>query len=147
MKLMRVFALLLILPVRLSGQVQEAPPAPRPDERLKADIPLIVAHPDDETGVSTYLAQAMDQGKRVAAVYITHGEAGHNQMGPERAPALGATREMELRHALTSLGVQTCGSWTGAIRRARTFSSRSGTGATAPSWRKSFAWCASRAPK
>jgi LmbE family N-acetylglucosaminyl deacetylase len=106
MKLVRVFALLLILPVTLSAQVPEAPVAPRPDERLKADILLIVAHPDDETGVSTYLAQAMDQGKRVAAVYITHGEAGHNQMGAERALALGAAREMELRHALASLGVQ-----------------------------------------
>lgn len=106
MKLVRVFAMLLILPVTLFAQVPEAPPVPRPDERLKADILLIVAHPDDETGVSAYLAQAMDQGKRVAAVYITHGEAGHNQMGTERALALGAAREMELRHALTSLGVQ-----------------------------------------
>jgi LmbE family N-acetylglucosaminyl deacetylase len=66
---------------------------------------LVVAHPDDETGVSAYLAQLLDQGKRVAAVYVTHGEAGHNNMGRERGPSLGAIREMELRHAMAQLGV------------------------------------------
>lgn len=73
---------------------------------MKADVLLIVAHPDDETGVSAYLAQLLDQGKRVAAVYLTHGEAGHNNMGRERAISLGAVREMELRHAMTQLGIQ-----------------------------------------
>ena len=73
---------------------------------MKADVLLIVAHPDDETGVSAYLAQLLDQGKRVAAVYLTHGEAGHNNMGRERANSLGAVREMELRHAMTQLGIQ-----------------------------------------
>ena len=66
---------------------------------------LVVAHPDDETGVSAYLAQLLDQGKHVAAVYLTHGEAGHNNMGRERGPSLGLVREMELRHAMTQLGV------------------------------------------
>ena len=65
----------------------------------------MVAHPDDETGVSAYLAQLLDQHKRVAAVYLTHGEAGHNNLGPERAISLGAVRETELRHAMAKLGV------------------------------------------
>jgi hypothetical protein len=30
-----------------------------PDERFKADILLVVAHPDDEGGVTPYLAQAI----------------------------------------------------------------------------------------
>jgi LmbE family N-acetylglucosaminyl deacetylase len=92
-------------------QAQAAPPpagptAAKPDDRFKADVLLIVAHPDDESGVSAYLAQLLDQGKRVAAVYLTHGEAGHNNMGRERGPSLGLVREMELRHAMTQLGVQ-----------------------------------------
>jgi len=79
---------------------------PQPDNRFKADVLLVVAHPDDESGVSAYLAQLLDQGKKVAAVYMTHGEAGHNNMGRERGISLGAEREMELRHALTELGIQ-----------------------------------------
>jgi LmbE family N-acetylglucosaminyl deacetylase len=80
--------------------------APQADQRMKADVLLIVGHPDDETGVSAYLAQLLDQGKKVAAVYLTHGEAGHNNMGRERAASLGAVREMELRHAMAQLGIQ-----------------------------------------
>src|SRR5271156_6771998 len=89
----------------LAAQTPKSPPATEPDNRFKADVLLVVAHPDDETGVSAYLAQLLDQHKRVAAVYLTHGEAGHNNMGPERAAALGAVREMELRHAMTKLGI------------------------------------------
>jgi LmbE family N-acetylglucosaminyl deacetylase len=36
---------------------------------------------------------------------MTHGEAGHNNMGAERAPSLGAVREMELRHSMTKFGI------------------------------------------
>jgi LmbE family N-acetylglucosaminyl deacetylase len=111
MNIRRVLALILILLLRAAAQTEAShaePPrtAPRPDDRFKADLLLIVAHPDDETGVSGYLAQLLDQGKRVAAVYLTHGEAGHNNMGAERAASLGAVREMELRHAMAQLGVQ-----------------------------------------
>src|SRR5581483_132251 len=96
----------LLLALSLSGFAQQEPPLnpPKPDARLKADVLLIVAHPDDETGVGAYLPQIIDQGKRVAVFYLTHGEAGHNNMGRERGPSLGAAREMELRHALTSFG-------------------------------------------
>lgn len=106
MNLWRVPALLLLFSLPVLGQQETARTAPKADDRLKADVLLIVAHPDDETGVSAYLAKLMDEGKRVAAVYLTHGEAGHNNMGRERGPSLGAAREMELRHALTYLGVE-----------------------------------------
>ena len=44
---------------RLHGQaVQTAPPIPKPDDRYKADILLVVAHPDDDTGVSNYITRA-----------------------------------------------------------------------------------------
>src|SRR5438045_7645076 len=99
-------ALVLALSLQVLAQQENARTAPKPDDRLKADVLLIVAHPDDETGVSGYLAQLIDQGKRVAAVYLTHGEAGHNNMGHERGFSLGASREMELRHALTYLGIE-----------------------------------------
>src|SRR4249920_1630389 len=109
MNIRRVLALLLILSLRAAAQTAaqtELPhTVPKADERMKADVLLIVAHPDDETGVSAYLAQLLDQRKRVAAVYLTHGEAGHNNMGRERGPSLGVVREMELRHAMTQLGV------------------------------------------
>lgn len=106
MNIRRVVALWLALSLRLVAQDKSVQSAPGPDDRLKADVLLVVAHPDDETAVSGYLAQLLDQGKRVAAVYLTHGEAGHNNMGRERGPSLGAAREMELRHALSQLGVQ-----------------------------------------
>jgi LmbE family N-acetylglucosaminyl deacetylase len=97
-----------MLPLLLATLVAQAPPSQpiaQPDDRLKADVLLVVAHPDDETGVSAYLAQLLDQHKRVAAVYLTRGEAGHNNMGPERGTSLGAVREMELRHAMTKFGI------------------------------------------
>jgi len=106
MKIWRVLVLTLALSLQVLAQQENARTAPKADDRLKADVLLIVAHPDDETGVSGYLAQLMEQGKRVAAVYLTHGEAGHNNMGRERGPSLGASREMELRHALTYLGIE-----------------------------------------
>src|SRR5207253_6200241 len=114
----RVLALFLALCLKTAAQTEAPHPpeashppevprtAPKADDRMKADVLLITAHPDDETGVSAYLAQLLDQGKRVAAVYLTHGEAGHNNMGRERGVSLGLAREMELRHALTQLGVQ-----------------------------------------
>jgi LmbE family N-acetylglucosaminyl deacetylase len=106
MNLWRLTALLLLLSLPVLGQQETARTAPKADDRLRADVLLIVAHPDDETGVSAYLAKLLDEGKRVAAVYLTHGEAGHNNMGRERGPSLGAAREMELRHAVTYLGVE-----------------------------------------
>ena len=105
MKLRYSLCILALFVGTLNAQTPKSPPATQPDDRFKADVLLIVAHPDDETGVSGYLAQLLDQHKRVEAVYLTHGEAGHNHMGPERAAALGAVREMELRHAMTEFGI------------------------------------------
>src|SRR5579864_7676831 len=104
-KLRYSFCILGFFAATLAAQAPKSPPATEPDPRFKADVLLVVAHPDDETGVSAYLAQLLDQHKRVAAVYLTHGEAGHNNMGPERAIALGEVREMELRRAMTKVGV------------------------------------------
>ena len=40
-----------------------AVPLKQPDERYKADILLVVAHPDDEGAATAYLARAIDEGK------------------------------------------------------------------------------------
>ncbi len=105
MKIASIILLVSLLAMPLPAQVLKPTPALPPDNRLKADILLIVAHPDDETGASAYLAKLLDQHKRIEVVYLTHGEAGHNNMGPERGPSLGAVRETEVRHALAMLGI------------------------------------------
>lgn len=105
MRILRKVVLFCLLGMPLLAQVLKPTPALPPDPRLKADILLVVAHPDDETGASAYLAKLLDQHKRVEVVYLTHGEAGHNNMGPERGPSLGAVRETEVRHALATLGI------------------------------------------
>jgi LmbE family N-acetylglucosaminyl deacetylase len=85
---------------------QQAPPLIPPDERYKADILLVVAHPDDETAISGYLARAIfDQHKRLAVIYGTRGDGGGNSVGYEQAAALGFVREIEARRALASFGV------------------------------------------
>ena len=75
------------------------------DERYKADILVVVAHPDDEGAVTPYLARALDEGKRVAVVYGTRGGSGANQAGAEHAAALADIREIEARRACASLGI------------------------------------------
>lgn len=85
---------------------QQAPPLIPPDNRYKADILLVVAHPDDETAISGYLARAIfDQHKRVAVIYGTRGDGGGNSVGYEQAASLGAVREIEARRALAFFGV------------------------------------------
>jgi len=76
-----------------------------PDERYKADILLVVAHPDDEGAATPYLARALDKHKRVAVVFGTRGSSGANEAGAEQAGALGAIREIEARNALATLGI------------------------------------------
>lgn len=77
-----------------------------PDQRYKADILLVVAHPDDDTAVTSYLARAIfDQQKRVAVVYCTRGDSGSNSEAREHARALGLVREIEGRRAMSSLGI------------------------------------------
>ncbi len=76
------------------------------DDRFKADILVIVAHPDDEGMAIGYLAKAvLDLHKRVAVIYGTRGDGGGNATGVEQAAALGAEREIEARRALGTLGI------------------------------------------
>ncbi len=88
---------------------QELPMAgalPKPDDRYKADILVVVAHPDDDTGVSNYLSKAaLDEGKRVAVVFSTRGNSGGNTVGMEQAKALSDERDMEARRSLEARGV------------------------------------------
>jgi LmbE family N-acetylglucosaminyl deacetylase len=78
----------------------------QPDERYKADLLVVVAHPDDETEIGAYLARAIfDEHKRVAVVFGTRGNSGGNAQGQEQAAALGAIREIEGRRALEHFGV------------------------------------------
>lgn len=106
MKLVIAFAILLIT-ATASAQVPVAPAYPQPDNRYKADLLLIVAHPDDETAVGSYLAKAIfDEKKRVAIIYTTRGTGGGNSYGNEQATALGAIREIENRRATSAFGIE-----------------------------------------
>src|SRR5271163_2681235 len=90
--------LVLLLCVR--GLAAQAPKVlPQADDRYKTDILLVVAHPDDEGAATPYLARALDEGKRVAVIYTTHGGNGGNEAGSEQAAALGEIREIEARRA------------------------------------------------
>lgn len=103
MRLLRVLAFVAISVSAALAQVIKPVP---PDERFKADILVIVAHPDDETAVTGYLARAIfDEHKRVAVIFGTRGDGGGDAVGQEQAAALGAEREIEARRALGVLGV------------------------------------------
>ena len=79
---------------------------PPPDARFKADLLLVVAHPDDETEIGAYLARAdFDEKKRVAVVFGTRGNGGGNAEGQEQAAALGVEREIEARQALAHFDI------------------------------------------
>jgi LmbE family N-acetylglucosaminyl deacetylase len=76
------------------------------DERYKADILVVVAHPDDEGFFTPYLARAIDDmHKRVAVVFSTRGGSGGNHFARERGPALANVREIEAREACAKLGI------------------------------------------
>ncbi len=76
-----ILRFVLLLPTMASA-AQEPKALPLPDERYKVDLLLVVAHPDDEGAATPYLARALDE-----------------------AAALGAIREIEVRNALTTLGI------------------------------------------
>ncbi|MCU1239352.1 MAG: hypothetical protein JWO71_78 [Candidatus Acidoferrum typicum] len=95
---------LLLLPV--CNPAQDAKALPPPDERYKADILLVVAHPDDEGAATPYLARAIyDERKRVAVVFTTRGGSGGNDYSREHGPALADIREQEGRRACATLGI------------------------------------------
>jgi LmbE family N-acetylglucosaminyl deacetylase len=90
-----------------NAQLPAAPANPKPDDRYKADILLILAHPDDETAIGSYLAKAIfDERKRVAIVYGTRGNGGGNSAGNEQATALAAVREIECHRATATFGIE-----------------------------------------
>src|SRR5271169_4291048 len=95
----------IFLPTGLANATQEPKALPQPDARYKADILLVVAHPDDEGAATPYLARALDEHRRVAVVFGTHGSSGANEAGVEQAAALGDIREVEARNALATLGI------------------------------------------
>ena len=77
------------------------------DERFRADILVVVAHPDDEGAVTPFLARAIyDLHKRVAVVYSTHGGSGANNYGREHAAGLADIREMEARESCARMGIK-----------------------------------------
>ncbi|MBP1648945.1 MAG: hypothetical protein H6Q30_2390 [Bacteroidetes bacterium] len=104
---LHLIAALVLFSAPGKGQVPQVPPMPPPDPRYKADILLIVAHPDDETALGGYLAKVIvDDHKQVAVIYCNRGTGGGNTHGLEQNNAMGAIREIEARRATTSLGIQ-----------------------------------------
>lgn len=107
---LRALSLLFVVMATFAVQAAEpkiAPQYARSDERYKADILLIVAHPDDETGdVAGYLARAIfDEHRRVAVIYTNRGDAGGDGVSSALGSALGAEREIEARRAMGFFGV------------------------------------------
>jgi LmbE family N-acetylglucosaminyl deacetylase len=103
-KLLCAYALLSV--TLLQGRAQDRPTIPAPDDRYKADILLVLAHPDDDTDVATYLWRAvLDEGKRVAVVVTTRGNSGGNAVGMEQSKALADVREIEARRSLAAHGI------------------------------------------
>jgi LmbE family N-acetylglucosaminyl deacetylase len=104
---MKYFLLALFVCVGLTSTARaEDSYNPKPDERFKADLLVVVAHPDDETEIGAYLARAIfDQKKRVAVVFGTRGNQGGDSQGLAQSAALGVIREIEGRQALAHFGV------------------------------------------
>jgi LmbE family N-acetylglucosaminyl deacetylase len=101
-------SLLVVSSALAPAQDSSVAPArvPAPDARYKADILLVVAHPDDDTGVSTCLAkQVFDEGRRVAVAFTTRGNSGPNAVGLEQSKALADVRDMEARRSLAARGI------------------------------------------
>jgi len=109
----------LMLPVSIVAQSPKT--ISGADERFKADILVVVAHPDDEGAVTPYLARAIyDLHKRVAVVYGTHGDSGGNNYGREHAAGLGDIREMEARESCARMGTKNVCFWMERIQRRKT---------------------------
>ena len=104
-----IFALFLIASWTFAGigrAQSPAPPLPPPDDRYKADLLVIVAHPDDDVVIGGYLARiALDEHKRIAVIYCTNGDGGGNAVGNESGASLGQMREIEARRALGAWGI------------------------------------------
>jgi LmbE family N-acetylglucosaminyl deacetylase len=102
-----VAALVTLLATAAAQTPQDlAPKSQGPDTRFKVDLLLVVAHPDDESAIGAYLAKAVfDEGRRAAVIFTTSGEGGRNAVGIERGTSMAAVRQIEARRALAELGV------------------------------------------
>ena len=89
-----------------ANEIPKAPPDLPPDPRYKADVLLVVAHPDDDTTIGGYLARLVDQHKRVTVIYCSSGDGGGDELGNEAGRSLGQMRILESRKALESLGIE-----------------------------------------
>jgi LmbE family N-acetylglucosaminyl deacetylase len=99
-------ALLLVFSVCIGASAQGPEKVNAPDERYKADILIVVAHPDDEAFFTPYAAKAIyDMHKRVAVIFATHGGSGVNRFSAERGPAMANEREIEARQACAKLNI------------------------------------------
>ena len=99
--------LLGVVSVSIAGSLNAQPEThPAPDARMKADILLVVAHPDDETAIGSYLAKTVfDERRKVAIVYCNRGSGGGNSYGMEQAEAMGYIREIEARQSAAAFGI------------------------------------------
>src|SRR6201998_169854 len=103
---LRAIVLLALFAVPASLRAQTPQKVNGADGRFKADILVVVAHPDDEAFFTPYLARAMyDMHKRVAVIFSTHGGSGANRYTRERGPAMANEREIEARDACARLGI------------------------------------------
>ncbi|MGB6191565.1 MAG: PIG-L family deacetylase, partial [Terracidiphilus sp.] len=103
--MLALLGLALLLPLAFAQS--EAPALLPPDARYKADLLVVLAHPDDDVLIGAYLAHlSLDQHKRIAIVYCTRGDGGGNSVGNESGRALGQLREIEARRALASFGIE-----------------------------------------
>lgn len=102
----RILVLFLALLAVSHAAAQEPQKIKGPDERYKVDILVVVAHPDDEGGVTPYLARAIyDLHKTVAVVYTTRGGSGGNDYRREHGLAMADVREIEARQACAKFGI------------------------------------------
>jgi len=93
--------------IAASAQTQAPQKVNAPDERYKADILIVVAHPDDEAFFTPYAVKALnDLHKSVAVIFATRGGSGGNRYRAERGPAMANEREIEARAACTKLGIR-----------------------------------------
>src|SRR5512139_4186797 len=96
----------LVVATVLCLSLAQSPRLMAGDARYKADLLLIVAHPDDETAVGGQLAQMVFDGrKRIAVIYCNRGTGGGNNQGKEQSKAMGLIREIEARKALAAFGL------------------------------------------
>jgi len=88
------------------AQLDYAPEMHEPDKRFKSDILLVIAHPDDETAIGSFLAKLVfDENRIISVVYTNRGNGGGNSIGREQSTTMGLMRETEVRRALASYGI------------------------------------------